>query len=117
MAKAISIEFETQGISETALIEPLLLLPFIENTFKHGLREELNSGYIKIIICQVENELTLEVSNSKPVEDKHQKATGIGLENVKKRLSLLYPNTHQLEIKEDDKSFEVYLTLTLHGNY
>jgi sensor histidine kinase YesM len=112
----INISFETQGIDNTMAIEPLLLLPFIENTFKHGIREEVNSGYVNIVICLVENELTLETKNSKAPAESIDNNTGVGLENVAKRLDILYPDSHLLEITEDDASYEVRLTLKLRAN-
>ncbi|MFA6944877.1 MAG: histidine kinase [Pedobacter sp.] len=110
----ISITFESQGINETARIEPLLLLPFIENTFKHGIREEINEGYIHIIISLVEDELSAEIRNSK-ISDPAKKSAnnGIGLENIAKRLQILYPGAHTMEIIEDDLSYELRLTLIL----
>jgi sensor histidine kinase YesM len=110
----IRITFESQGINETARIEPLLLLPFIENTFKHGIREEISEGYIHIIISLVENELSAEIRNSK-ISDQAKKSAskGIGLENIAKRLQILYPGAHTMEIIEDDLSYELRLTLIL----
>lgn len=110
----IRITFESQGINETARIEPLLLLPFIENTFKHGIREEINEGYIHIIISLVENEISAEIRNSK-ISDQEKKSAnkGIGLENIAKRLQILYPGAHKMEILEDDYSYELRLTLIL----
>jgi len=111
-SEKINIIFETQGTNNTMVIEPLLLLPFIENTFKHGIREEMDNGYVHIIICLIENELTLETKNSKtPLANKEHK--GIGLENAAKRLDLLYPGNHLLEIIDSDDSYEVRLTINL----
>ncbi len=113
----ISILFETQGIAQYARIEPLLLLPFIENAFKHGIREESGNGYVKIIICGFCDELTMEVINSKaPAVGGRRRGVGIGLENAAKRLSLLYPQQHSLEIREDEAVYEVRLTIQLENN-
>jgi len=106
----IDISFETQGINEHALIEPLLLLPFVENTFKHGIREETSDGYIHIVICLVENELSMEIKNSKPVGAEAGKE-GIGLQNVARRLEILYPKRHTLEIDEKNESYELRFSL------
>jgi LytS/YehU family sensor histidine kinase len=107
---AIHINFETQGIDSAHKITPLLFLPFIENAFKHGIEEEELKGFINIIICNTEEELTLEVINSiaKPKEN----LGGIGLANVRKRLEILYPNRHQLAIENDGNVYRVNLTLT-----
>lgn len=112
----IMITFETQGIDNTVLIEPLLLLPFIENTFKHGIREELNSGYVHIVICLVESELIMEAKNSKAPNENLEDHRGVGLENATKRLNILYPNRHLLAITEDLEHYEVGLTLKLQAN-
>ncbi len=113
----IEIRFETQGINKTALIEPLLLLPFIENSFKHGIREEVNEGYVQIIIYLVENELTVEISNSKASNINYKTCKhGIGLQNASKRLAILYPEKHCMKMKEDEFNYEIRLSLTLKSN-
>lgn len=106
-----SIQFDVQGITIDAYIEPLLLLPFIENAFKHGLQEETSGGFVNIVICMAENELTLEVSNSKPAQSETVLNKGIGLQNAVKRLDILYPGRYQLDIKDDTGIYSVSLTL------
>jgi LytS/YehU family sensor histidine kinase len=108
----MDILFEVQGINEEAQIEPLLMLPFIENTFKHGLREEINKGFVHIIISLVGKELSAQISNSKSGETVNS-TSGLGLENVRKRLEILYPGKHSLKIDETDMNYEVLLTITL----
>ena len=100
---------DTKGL----LIAPMILLTFIENAFKHGQKEE---GYF--IHIQIElngNIIVLHVvnSNNKSEEGKNE---GIGLENVKRRLSLIYPDRHKLEISKTDETFTVDLTITLKEN-
>lgn len=106
----MDIRFETQGITDRALIEPLLLLPFIENAFKHGLQEETGEGFIHIVISLVENELFAEIRNSRPLQSDITKP-GIGLQNVLKRLEMLYPDKHQVDIIAADRVFEVRINL------
>lgn len=106
----IDISFETQGIIAQALIEPLLLLPFVENTFKHGIREETSDGYVYIVISLVEKELFMEIRNSKPARGRGGK-TGIGLQNVVRRLEILYPGRYTLEIEDKERSYELRLNL------
>lgn len=106
---AIEITFEAQGIDEESKISPLLLLPFIENAFKHGIEEEEKEGFVHIIICKTENELTMEVKNS--IAKNNTDMGGIGLINVKKRLDILYPRKYELEILNDGKIYKVSLTL------
>lgn len=112
----IDIKFETQGINYKALIEPMLLLPFIENTFKHGIKEETGKGFIHIIITLVENDLFAEIKNSKPKEKQENQTKGIGLQNVYKRLQMLYPGEHNIEIEETDQFYELRLSLVLKTN-
>ncbi len=109
----ISILFDTQEITNKVCIEPLLLLPFIENAFKHGVRNEIGAGYVQIIICLLGNQLVMEVKNSKPAVQSADAESGIGQANALKRLELLYPQAHSVEITEDPERYEVHLTLNL----
>jgi sensor histidine kinase YesM len=109
----IAIRFDTQGITDAVMIEPLLLLPFIENAFKHGTEEEEGEGFITIIISLAGEELTLSVSNSKSIKINEAEATGIGIGNTEKRLQLLYPNKHTLAIRQTEASYTVLLSIIL----
>lgn len=108
---SININFETQGIDDKSEISPLLLLPFIENALKHGVQEEKKDGFVNIVICKIGNELTLEVNNS--ISKTKKKSGGIGLINVKKRLDILYPKKHKLEVENDGEVYQVNLTLVM----
>ncbi|MFC0513607.1 sensor histidine kinase [Mucilaginibacter angelicae] len=107
----IHIGFDVQGVRPEYRIEPLLLLPFIENAFKHGLEEEIQNGFVNIVICQTEEDLTLQVSNSKPQTVKAKESAGIGIKNVCKRLDILYPGRYQLKNNETPEMYEVALIL------
>jgi LytS/YehU family sensor histidine kinase len=110
----ISIRFDSQVMNKDALIEPLLLLPFIENTFKHGAQQETGKGFIEIVICLDGAELILETKNSKPVLPNVQNGpSGIGLKNVKERLELLYPDKHKLVINDEEKVYALFLSIQL----
>ena len=109
----ITINLETQGIHQNFEIAPLLLLPFIENAFKHGVQEEQNEGFVSVLILTTETELIMEVSNS--IALKKSTNGGIGLDNVKKRLELIYPKSYALTIGDDGKVFKVNLMLTING--
>jgi len=96
-------------------ITPMLLIPFIENSFKHGisLREP---SHIKITLQIKGNGLYFDVYNSihiKADNDPEKNKSGIGLNNVKQRLQLLYPKRHELIIRENAKEFFVHLTMQL----
>ena len=106
-----TISFDLQGVCETHQIEPLLLLPFVENAFKHGLEQELGNGYVHIVICQTEDELLLEVVNSKPDIEVREDKKGIGIENVIRRLDLLYPDRYTLSTSDEKTKYRITLTL------
>ena len=105
----VSIEDDDSGLS----IAPLILLPFIENAFKYGVNAEQNSN-IKIHIKTDDSSLKLIVFNNKvDVDEQHLKKTGFGIANTKNRLELIYPETHKLELIENDYDYTVKLDLEL----
>ena len=108
----IKIDFETQGVDTEHKISPLLLLPFVENAFKHGVEEETNEGFVHLLICQIENELVMELSNSIP-DQKSIEFIGIGLSNVLKRLDIQYPKRYTLKQNNNGKIYKMRLTLLL----
>ncbi|GAB3752371.1 sensor histidine kinase [Spirosoma pomorum] len=108
-----SIQFETQGIRSDVFIEPLLLLPLLENTFKHGLHQEITTGFVRILVVLQEQDLILETHNSKLGRVTESNRSGIGLQTTQKRLSLLYPGLHEWRIQEDECTYTLYLCITL----
>lgn len=113
VAIVINTEIEEQF---TALqISPMLLIPFVENAFKHGISLQ-SPSHIKVTLQTKGKTLYFDVNNSihlKADDDPERLQSGIGLENVKQRLSLLYPDNHELIIRESAKEFFVHLTLNL----
>lgn len=104
----LNVVFDIENISETIKIAPMLLLPFIENSFKHG---TLKNGLLKIKIdlsCTVETINFYIENNSSKVKNTNK---GIGLENMEKRLELLYKDNYDLKIDDDSESFKVKLIL------
>jgi sensor histidine kinase YesM len=93
----------------------MLLIPFVENAFKHGisLREP---SHIRVTLDVKDQVLYFDVNNSKhhkPENDPEKDKSGIGLNNVKQRLQLLYPARHELIIRETSREFFVHLTIQL----
>jgi LytS/YehU family sensor histidine kinase len=92
-----------------------MFIPFIENSFKHGIDHELKAGYVNIDLDVKEDGLDLSVRNSKPspIPDMQppKKAGGIGLVNVKRRLKILYPANHSLSIDQSDHEYIVTMNL------
>jgi two-component system LytT family sensor kinase len=111
----IIIEENINVTDDDRQIAPMLMIPFIENAFKHGISLEAPS-YINITLDDVAGGLMLQVSNSvhpKAQNDPEYDRSGIGLANVKKRLELLYPGKHKLTITENTKEFIVKLNIQL----
>jgi LytS/YehU family sensor histidine kinase len=96
-----------------SLIEPMLLIPFIENAYKHGVGM-VKDPYIKMSIIAKENHLDFIASNNyNPANLTKDKNSGIGLVNVKNRLNLLYPGKSDLTIIDEDGIFSIHLKLDL----
>ncbi len=106
----LDLSFQYSGDIEGQWIAPLLLLPFIENAFKHGI--ENNSGWITIDLKIIENHLYLKVENSFDAASK-PKIGGFGLANVKRRLHLIYPGSHELNEDQDEGVYKVDLKINL----
>ncbi len=109
-----NIDIDFESADKDCLIAPMILIPFIENAFKHSKIEDLNYGWIKLKIENKSNQLVFSISNSLP--DKaytKDKVGGVGLENVKRRLELLYSNKYQLDIRKNDQTFSVELVISI----
>ena len=108
---------EITGNLDEQYIPPLVLLPFIENSFKHG-NTESNQFPIKIGIFVCEKILTFRVENECKlpafVDQKHKANEGIGLKNLKRRLDLLFHDQYNLEIDENEKTYKTKLTIPLY---
>jgi sensor histidine kinase YesM len=110
----LDIAVNISGDFENQRIPPLLFLPFLENSFKYGTHEMLDSAWITLDLTVRENELKFKLVNGKsPEYDSHCVSSGTGLHNVKKRLKMLYPDAHTLRITEDADTFIVQLNLQL----
>ncbi|MHA7128067.1 sensor histidine kinase [Algoriphagus namhaensis] len=93
-------------------IPPMLLLPFLENSFKHGKGNE-KQAFIELRIELIDSKIQLSLKNSreKALQQTKNESSGIGLANIKKRLELLFPEGHTLEIRSEEDSFDVWLEL------
>lgn len=108
----VKIEYETD-IREVAYdIEPMLLIPFVENAFKHG-TGSAETPWISIRLTVNEGVMVLEVKNRFEDQASKDDSSGIGLHNAKARLNMLYKGKHRLEINDRNKVFHVTLTLYL----
>lgn len=111
----VPIEFEVEGNTAGVTIVPLVLITFLENAFKHGVSNSAKNPWIKAKINVEKGICHYEVANSKIAESGKtvKEKSGIGLQNVKRRLDLSYPDNYQLNVEEKEDSYAVDLKLNL----
>ena len=116
LTDAVKIDFKSPAALKDMAIAPMIFLPFIENAFKHGV-SATNPSYIDINIGQQGSLVDLNVINTITKEQNNnlEAGSGIGLNNTRRRLDLLYPGKHTLNIKEDAaaNTYSVHLTIDL----
>ncbi len=106
-----SLHFNIEAVNKTVRRPQFILLPFVENAFKHG-KLHSDSQPISITLKITNSKLEYKVCNE--IEDKKKdKVGGLGLDNLKKRLELLYPNTHNFECKSENTLFTAQLEIPL----
>jgi len=113
-----TITIDINGDTKYQQIAPLLLINFIENAFKHGVKSDTEKTFVTVRLYLIEQTLTMDVTNSKPRKTQQKdlaikESGGIGLANVKRRLAILYPNRHKLHIAETDITFTIHLEIKL----
>ncbi len=113
----LNMQSDIQGDCLNKFIAPLLLIPFVENSFKHGASKTLKHPWIKLEICIKEDVLYMNLRNSKPLEVLPSNGkNGIGLKNVQKRLQILYPDEHELFIESTEGEFIIKMQIPLQQN-
>ncbi|NSL86934.1 histidine kinase [Chitinophaga sp. Mgbs1] len=108
----LTITFHKEIDNDMQLIAPLLLLPFVENAFKHGVSETRFESFIHIAIRLQASILTFTISNTKDNDGSHEVTDNIGLSNVRRQLELMYKD-YQLKVENSDHIFNVHLTINL----
>ena len=111
----LQVETVIEGDIQQQKIAPLLLITFLENAFKHGAKAEVGTTFIRFNIVVTNNLLHFFSDNNKGKVDitENTDYKGLGLENVKRRLELIYPGRYKLEIQDKENSFAVKLQLQL----
>jgi two-component system, LytTR family, sensor histidine kinase AlgZ len=111
----VPITFKIKGNTEGVQIVPLILITFLENAFKHGVSNNAKDAWVNITLDLSENKCIYTVENSKLSEkdEKTNEKSGIGLQNVQRRLELSYPNKHELKVEDNEKHYLVHLKLDL----
>lgn len=106
------IVINVHGDTKNKHIEPLLLISFVENAFKYG-TDYKGAAHVKIKILISDNDLDFWIENTIENYVKDPENSGIGLVNIQSRLDLLYPNSHELNITQDNQYYRVHLNLKL----
>ncbi|MEM6644546.1 MAG: histidine kinase [Bacteroidota bacterium] len=107
----MNVLFDTKGDLSLTSITPMLFIPFFENAFKHGNLEDLQNGWLNSKLSVDVGSLDFTIANSYSAKDKLYTKGGVGLENIKQRLALLYPDRHHLKVFRQDNIFEVALNI------
>lgn len=112
----ITYESKISGELIDTKIAPFLLIPFIENSFKHSFGSKVKDVHVSVKIRLIDLDFVMEVTNNYEETEKRKEELlygGIGLVNVKKRLHLMYPDDHHLDINSQDQMYNVVLNLKL----
>jgi hypothetical protein len=113
----LDLQIEIRGDSQNKLIAPLLLIPFVENSFKHGASKMLTLPWITLSIDINDHTIDFSLINSKPPHAMSDNGkNGVGLANVRKRLKILYPEKHHVLQHKAKNSFSVYVQVPLQTN-
>lgn len=110
----LEVTFTNYVVGDDVTIAPLMMLPLVENSFKHGARNQLEGCWIQIDVNIVDDVLILKVENNKPASDTgDDNVSGIGLKNLKMRLDLLYPDRHNLQLFNETDMYMAVLRVSL----
>ena len=115
--KDTDIRFVVEGQISEQMVAPLLFIPFLENSFKHGLNNQIQGeGFVRLRLTVAGEDLEFFIENSKaerlPRQD-HPRSGGIGLVNVRQRLQMLYPDNHTLTVQDEPHRYAVTLHLKM----
>jgi LytS/YehU family sensor histidine kinase len=112
----IEISWNVEGNISDKFISPLLMLPFLENAFKHGISEQIEKPWLSVDISVKSDILRCKIVNGKNEFVPYvSNGNGIGINNVKKRLAFMYPENHELKMHDEGNFFVVSLQVKLSG--
>jgi LytS/YehU family sensor histidine kinase len=112
----LDLDFQVTGEIAGKRLAPMLLLPFVENAFKHGVSKLRKNARVRIAMDISGSSMNFSVHNSRsllPDADISGYTEGIGLKNVKRRLDLIYQNNHQLNVQQTECEFSIHLKINL----
>jgi sensor histidine kinase YesM len=105
----LQINLSIDITDKNVLVAPLIFVAFVENAFKYSTRDDQQANSVSVSLRQEGNQLLFDCRNSYEMNDTGRE--GIGLGNVKRRLELLYPGQHTLDIQQSDGFYSIHLTL------
>ena len=111
----VEISWSVEGDIKDKFITPLLMLPFLENAFKHGTSEQIEKPWLSIDLSVKSDTLRCKIANSKN-EFVSYRENGVGLTNVKKRLEFIYSGRHELKVNDEGNFFVVSLLVKMAGH-
>ena len=113
LSQDADIRFEVSGINRKIFIAPLLFIPLVENAFKHGINTILADSFAHFSLSVQGSEIYFEAINSVGKPPENSELSGTGLQNLKQRLQLIYPNRHQLDIEQTTNQFKAILHIKI----
>ncbi|HMJ68267.1 MAG TPA: histidine kinase [Cyclobacteriaceae bacterium] len=93
------------------MVAPMLFLPLVENSFKHGVHAEIENAFVDISMEERDAIIYFKISNNKPTGEKVESREGIGLKNLKDRLLLIYPERHKFTVTETENTFSIEMQI------
>jgi len=111
--KSFDLQFNVTDSDKKVEIAPLLLITFLENAFKHGVSDQADACWIKVDLVYNTDNVSYSVCNSKVNNHVNKEKSGFGLDNLRKRLDLHYPDKHSLTVNETDDEFAIDLKIQL----
>lgn len=106
--ETLQVSISEENITGQQQIAPMLFIPFVENSFKHG---QIKNGILNVSISVIVKNDTILFTIANSTNDNHKEEDGIGLANIKKRLELIYKSTYQLTIENEPESYKVNLSI------
>ena len=110
--KRIDVQFQIEVPDEKEKVMPLLFIILVENAFKHGVENLRKDAFVHLKIIANQSEVNFEIANNFDAEELSE-ASGIGLQNLKRRLELVYPKKHELKISTMEEVYKAQLILQL----
>jgi len=106
------IQFRREVENEKLPVAPMLFLPLVENSYKHGIKGDVGKTFIKMKLTQNGNEVEFLIENNKGIsgEPDEKQSGGVGLKNIRNRLELIYPENYTFEVKDETDLFSIKLT-------